>query len=171
MTDLKQDAVINVIENGIKRGINVTIENKCWRAATQLLLSGIDAMAFLDMAQGKQDVASSDFITWVDRYIDLRGQTKVTGADLYGARCAALHTYGISSKMSRTGKCREIGWMNSNCRGMPVMYRSEASKNLVLVSVPALRDFLRGLGQVPGQRLLEQEEGGCRRREAEYLLP
>ena len=96
------------------------------------------------MPANRVDVSSSDFIEWVERYIRFQGTEQLSGIDLYGARCAMLHTYGVKSKASRQGKCRMVAYMDQ-C-ALPVIYSPSVSQDLVLVSIRALRDaFFRGI--------------------------
>lgn len=101
-------------------------------------------MAFLNMPASQEDVKGIDFIKWADRYIEFPCAEKLTGHDLYGARCAMLHTYGVVSKMSREGKCRMIGYMSETVP--EIRYNPNVDENLVLVSVPALAEsFYRAI--------------------------
>jgi len=144
MAELARDPVINAINNGIRRGIEVTIANGCHRSAVVLIYSGMDSMAFLAMPKEQTDVTGKDFIDWADRYIKFRCKDQLTGADLYGARCAMVHTYSVYSRMSREGKARIIGYMD---KSVPeVRYEPAVNKELVLVSVPALAEaFFTGI--------------------------
>ena len=56
MVDPNRDPIINVIHNGIKRGIRVALENNCLPAALILIYSGIDTMAYLNMPADQDDV-------------------------------------------------------------------------------------------------------------------
>src|SRR5579872_5762881 len=146
MSDLRQDPVMNAIHKGIRRGIDLTIENNCLGSAVILILSAIDAMAYISMPEGQENVERKDFIAWSEKYIQFAGTEQLSGADLYGARCAMLHSYGATSRMSRQGECRMIAYMDRS--NPPIRYRPEASKELVFVSVPALRDAVfRGIDQ------------------------
>jgi len=144
VTDLSKDPLINAVHNGIKRGIRVTLENDCLGPAVILILSGIDAMAYLAMPATQNDVIRDDFVTWVEQFIKFPCKEQVTGLDLYGARCAMLHNYGTASELSRKGKCRQVGYMD---KSVPeVRFNRNISKDLVLVSVPALGDaFFSGM--------------------------
>lgn len=144
MTDLSEDPIINAVHNGIKRGIRVTLDNDCLGSAVILILCGIDAMAYLDMPDGQNKVKRSDFVKWAERYIKFPCQEQLTGLDLYGARCAMLHNYGIVSDLSLKGKCRQIGYMS---KSFPeVRFAPNVSKEVVFVSVPALADvFFSGV--------------------------
>lgn len=138
MYDLSKDPIINGINNGIKRGITVAIEGRAYASAAILVYSGIDSMAFLDMPEIKMNVEKNDFIAWADRYIKFPCVEQLSGADLYGARCAMLHNFSIYSRMSQSGECRIVGYMD---KSVPeVQYNPEVSKELVLVSVTALAE-------------------------------
>jgi hypothetical protein len=143
MADLARDPVVNAIHNGICRGINIAVANGCHGSAVVLIYSGMDSMAYLAMPENQTDVSGRDFIEWADRYIKFPCQDQLTGADLYGARCAMVHTYSVHSKMSREGKARLIGYMD---KSVPeVRYNPEVNKQIVLVSVPALAEaFFQG---------------------------
>ena len=144
MNTVSRDPILNVVHHGIKRGIRVALENECYPAAVILILSGIDAMAFLGMPEGRDNVTRRDFVDWADRYVKFPCRQQLTGMDLYGARCGMLHQHGVESALSRAGKCRSVGYRN---RLTPeVKYDPQVSKDLVMVSVPALAEsFLAGV--------------------------
>jgi hypothetical protein len=144
MTDFSRDPIINVVYNGIKKGIRVALENQCYAAAVILIYSGIDTMAYLNMPERQQDVERKDFIEWADRYIKFPCKEQVTGLELYGARCGMVHSYSIISRLSREGICRQIGYMDQSIP--EVAYNPSVSKDLVLVSISALAEaFFNGV--------------------------
>ena len=53
MSELSRDPIINALHNGIKPSIRMTLENDCLDSAVILILSGIDAMAYLGMPPNK----------------------------------------------------------------------------------------------------------------------
>ena len=63
------------------KGINVTLEHDCDASAVILILSAIDAMAYLTMPKDQRDVRPDDFIKWPDQCTQANGlqvgQTKV----------------------------------------------------------------------------------------------
>ena len=144
MPNLQRDSIVNTINQGIRRDIEVALANNCLRAAIILIFSGIDAMTYLDLPENETDVTRGHFIRWCDRYIRFPCQEQLTGADLYGARCSMLHTYGAVSRLSRAGKCRKVGYMD---KSVPEIRANKAiDPTLVLVSVPGLRDaFFAGM--------------------------
>jgi len=55
-----------------------------------------------------------------------------------------LHNYGTASDLSRKGKCRQVAYMDESVP--EVLFDPNVSKDLVLVSVPALADaFFSGV--------------------------
>lgn len=145
MTTFKNDPIVNAIYDGIKRGIEVTLENCCYGSAVKLIYSGIDTMAYLNTPAGQLDVERKDFISWVERYIKFPCKEQLTGLDLYGARCAMLHTYSARSKLSREGKCRMVCYMD---KGIPEIRCKPGIDDLVIVSVSALADaFFKGIDE------------------------
>jgi len=140
----ENDPIQNAIYGGIKRSIQLCMDNNCFAAAVILTYSGIDTMAYLSMPAGQVDVKRGDFVAWCDRYMLLPGDEQIAGLEYYGARCSTLHTYGVESKLSREGKCRRIGYMD---HGIPVI-RTNASANpdFLLLSIKALTSaFLCGV--------------------------
>jgi hypothetical protein len=130
------DPIINSINNGIKRGIQVAFDNKCFGSTVILLYSGIDVMAYINMPAKQEDVTRNDFIDWSDKYIKFSCKEQLTGKDLYGARCAMLHNYSVFSRMSRNSECRTIGYMDHSIP--EVIFNPSVSNSLVLVSIKAL---------------------------------
>ena len=144
MVDLSRDPLVNVVQRGIKEEIRLLLSHDKLRGALLLTLSGVDTMGYLVMDKSKEDVSRSDFITWADRYISFPCKEQVTGLELYGARCAALHNYGTESQLSREGRCRQILWMS---KATPeVAYNPAINPGLVVVSIPALAEaFFAGV--------------------------
>ena len=100
-----RDPINIAIYDGIKRGINVCLQSECFGSAVILTYSGIDTMAFLSMPEKQTDVRRDDFVSWCDKYIRFSGNDQLTGLELYSARCAMLHSYGVESKLTRGGRC------------------------------------------------------------------
>ena len=110
-----------------------------------MIFSGIDTMAYLNMPANQQDVERTDFVAWVERYIKFQCEEKLTGLDLYGARCAMLHNHGARSKLSRNGKCRMVCYMN---QGVPEIRCKPDVMDCIIVSVTALADaFFHGIDE------------------------
>lgn len=137
------DPLTNAVYGSIKTGIEVCLKEMCAGSAIVLIYSGIDTMAFLSMPASQVEVTGVDFANWCDRYIQLPGE-QVTGLELFAARCAVVHTFGIESKLSRQGKCRTIGY--SFVGAHPTVYDPAIEPNFVVLSLDALSQaFFAGI--------------------------
>lgn len=144
MKEPPKESISNVIHEGIKRGIEVLLERKCYGSVVILVYAGMEAMAYLNMPASQQDVTRRDFIAWAEKYIRFPCAEQLTGLDLYGARCSMLHSYSVVSELSRKKKCRMVGYMN---RSVPEVFSNpRVSKDLVMVSVEGLAEaFFKGV--------------------------
>ncbi len=135
------DPLINAIYQGIKRGIQVTYDNECYRACLILIYCGIDAMAYLHLPTNRADVHADDFIQWVERYLSpnlKNSATQVTGEELYSARCAVVHTYTVESRRTKSGSARAIGYTIGG--GQSVVWDATVNPDLILLRLETLRD-------------------------------
>lgn len=144
MQNLAQDPIINVIHNGIKRGIRVALENNCFMDAVILIYSGIDSMAYLGMPETQNDVTRSNFVDWSNDYLRLPGPHAPSGLEFYAARCGVVHSHSASSSLYRDGQVRMLFYM-SECQP-PVRFNPEVDSSIVFISVPALANaFFQGI--------------------------
>ena len=144
--DLARDPIINVIHRGIKADIRVLLEHEAYRGALLLTYAGMDAMAFLLMPLSQAEVRRADFISWADAYIRFPCGDRISGEELYSARCATLHTYGTESSMTRVRGVRQLGYMSD---AVPeVLINPSLDPDFVLVSIPALASaFSQGVDE------------------------
>lgn len=140
----KSDPLNTAVYDGIKRGIRVCFDNECFGSAVILTYSGIDTMAYLGMPENQSSVVRADFIAWCDRYMRFPGREQLDGAELYGARCAMVHTYGVESRMSKRGHCRILGYMDRS--SPPIRYDASVRDDFALVSIESLIEaFFKGI--------------------------
>jgi hypothetical protein len=138
MSGFRDDTHQKVVEDGIKQDIEVVLKHGRYRAAVMLIYAGMASMAYLGLPEGRHEVKSDDFILWAERYIELPIRPSLTGEELYGARCGLLHTSGIESRRSRTGKCRLIGY---SYQGVPKsVFNATIRPNLVMIAIEHLKD-------------------------------
>jgi hypothetical protein len=173
MANLKDDPLYNVIESGIKEDISVTFAAKRYRATIILIYAGIDAMASLAIPETQTEGGKADFVAWAETYIRFPCPEQLTGLDLYGARCALLHSYGFESRHSRKGDCREVSYVD---RCVPeVRYAPSILPHDVVVSIEGLRDaFLTGLNRFLTATLADEQKAllvGNRLKKMVHLLP
>jgi hypothetical protein len=159
------DPVTGAIYDGIKRGITVCMENDCYASAVILLFSGMDAMANLSLPVSQAEVTGADFIAWCDKYIRMPGNEQLTGIELYSARCAVLHTYGVDSKLTRKGTARRLAFMDVSIP--EVRFDPNVDPTFAIVSVAALAlAFFGGIDRFIGDLFSDP----ARKPDAEYRL-
>ena len=135
------DPLINAIYQGIRRGIQVAYDNECFGACLILTYCGIDAMSYMDMPAGQAEVHGEDFIRWAGRYLspNLSNQaTRITGDELYSARCAVVHTYTVESRKTKSGSARTIGYVIGG--NQSIVWDPKVASDMVLIRLETLRD-------------------------------
>jgi len=102
--------------NNIIKSIELCLNAKLQISSLVLLYSGIDIMAWLNRPVSKEFATKEDFIRWVDDYLLPNPNIKCEAIDLYAARCAIIHSYSFSSKLSKRGEAKEIcyAWGKAN---------------------------------------------------------
>jgi len=144
--NLTQDPIAAAIYGGIKKGIKVALDNECFGSALILIYTGIDAMANLDRPAQAQEVRPEDYIRWVDRYIKISSEVKITAEEFYSARCAVLHTYGVESRSTLCRGIRKLIYMVGG--KPPVRFDPSVNEHLVLLDILAFAEaFFAGLDQ------------------------
>jgi hypothetical protein len=89
--------------------IRWAIDSKRNLAAAQLILSAVDIIAGVDRPLEKEDTTGEIFIRWCDEHMAISGTDhKLTGLDLWGARCGFLHGYTPLAKVVREGRARML---------------------------------------------------------------
>jgi hypothetical protein len=137
------DPITNVIHDGLKEPIRELLQRKFYGAALLLTLTTIDIVAWLGTPLGRTRASKHDFARWVERHIELQGNTTISGLEWYGARCGVLHTYSPYSDFNSKG-LRNIGYVEDMTPA--VRYDSAISTELVMVSIHAFVEaFLSGL--------------------------
>ena len=151
-----------MIENGIKHPVHLLLEHRCFPAALILTYSGIEMMAFLNMRPGKRDVTRSYFIDWADQYMapylpqDASGQ-RITGKDLYGARCSALR--GTDSRLAREGHCQVIRYV-----------AADAGDSVTIAVEELVGAFFRAIDSFLAQVLVDESRAATVTNRLEQML-
>lgn len=98
------------------KAVRLCLENDLRLPALVLIYSGIDAWAWLGRPVDKASVTRADFIEWVERYMLKEGVLHCNATDLYGARCAVLHSVTAESTLSERAEARWIwySWGDAN---------------------------------------------------------
>jgi len=158
MTEISKEHILKIVQSDIKNPIKIVLKNKSFRSAVILILTGIDTMAYLSMPAGKKNQDCYDFIDWTEKYILFKGKEKLSGLELYIARCIILHSYSDYSTLLSLGDCRTIEFTDqSDTKALE--YDSKESKNTVRVSAHALSDaFFKGVDRFFDDLFLNNEK-------------
>ncbi len=102
--------------NFIIKSIELCLTTKLQISSLVLLYSGIDIMGWLNRPVSKHHKSKEDFIRWIDDYLLPSPNIKCEAIDIYAARCAIIHSYSFSSKLSKKGEAKEIcyAWGKAN---------------------------------------------------------
>jgi len=68
--------------------------------------------------------------------------------ELYSARCATVHNYGSESELTKSGKCRQIGFFVSNHPevDMEPVFNDTVSSGLLMIEISTFaRAFMRAM--------------------------
>jgi hypothetical protein len=107
-------------------------------AALAMIFVGIDTMAWLSLPLGEDSVRRAHFCAWVDSYLkaDQEQPYQYVGIDVYAARCAMLHHYGIMAELhNNPNPPKKFGYLDNG------PHRTDGSE-LVLISIAVLvHDF------------------------------
>lgn len=72
-------------------------------AAVTMAYVCMDTMAFLSIPVGQKSQTRSDFIAWVNTYLEAHPDQlyQYDGTDVYAARCSVLHAFGAEADLHR----------------------------------------------------------------------
>lgn len=129
---------MNAIDQfGMETVDSITILFKANRnvQALVVLYSAIDTLAWASLSTG--DVSRSDFCRWVNVYLKPESELGCSAEDLYGARCAILHSSTAESKMSRDGRVKEL-WYAESPKGVLRLeaYAKQTGQDAKIVYLP-----------------------------------
>ena len=88
--------------------IDLLYKAQLFGQATVLMYSAIDTMGLLDAPTSQDTANGASFKAWASKYILNDPILPFSDVDLWGARCAVLHTFTTASDLSNAGKAKEI---------------------------------------------------------------
>jgi hypothetical protein len=120
--------------------ISFAIQSNRELIAAQLILAAIDIFAGLSRPRSQEYTNGDQFITWCEKYMLLEGRCyRLTGQDLWGARCGFLHGYTPISNIFRQGRAKMLSYVDDANEDI---ITSEEVDDLVIVSLTALYKYL-----------------------------
>ncbi|MDE1892380.1 MAG: hypothetical protein KGI13_07785 [Betaproteobacteria bacterium] len=110
-------------------------------ATVIMVYVAIDSMAFLSMPEWRTKQNQNDFIAWVNMYLKASPESvyQYDGRDVYGARCAILHSYSIDAYYHQQNS--EVKMFAYHDGGRHE-YNAEIDNRLIVIGVNSLvNDF------------------------------
>lgn len=98
----------------MRRAVELCLQEDLWEPALILMLSFVDACAWLARPKDHPDVKVEDFVAWVNAYLLPESRLECTAEELYGARCGLLHSLTGESRLHRQEKIRKIFWSRAS---------------------------------------------------------
>ncbi|HDY7429420.1 TPA: hypothetical protein RQJ38_004552 [Vibrio vulnificus] len=98
---------LSVIES-----VDLLHQNKFMGQALTIIYSTIDACGLLDAPDFQDKATGNTFKSWVNKYMLEDDALECNADDLWGARCAVLHTHTSTSDLSKANKVREIQYIS-----------------------------------------------------------
>lgn len=116
-------------------------------ATAIMVYLGIDVMAFLSMPAGQARQTRDDFIAWVNEYLKAAPEStyQYDGRDVYGARCAMVHTYSIEADYHQQNPdVKRFGYHD----GGQHAYNPHVNPGLAIIGINSLvHDFTGAVGR------------------------
>jgi|LakMenEpi03Aug12_release.lakeMendotaPanAssembly.Ray.scaffolds.fasta_scaffold414771_2 hypothetical protein len=105
------------------RAMEKSLESKWVLPALTLTYCFIDNMAYLAADETEIRVRPR-FERWVAEWMLSRGRLSCEASDLYGARCAVVHTWSAESSVSEKGEAKHILYYYGNADSAPLHDRA-----------------------------------------------
>lgn len=106
-----RDSVEEMISKYVSSTVEATTvlyEKSLFGHLLVVIYSSIDTLGLLDAPSNQVSASGESFKNWVKKYLVSQDGIEFNELDLWGARCAVLHSFTTQSDLSRSGKAREI---------------------------------------------------------------
>ena len=147
MQQSSPEEVLSKTLRQITESIEILLEKRHSQSVLILLFTTIDILGSLIRPKSDLDTHSHFFKKWADDYMIAPSHLPFTSEELWGVRCGLLHTHTPSSKLSRTGKIRQIHFFRgSSLQYEQAMRTHESQKNVLYVNIDELYEhFKKGI--------------------------
>ena len=156
--------------------VDILHQRKLMGQVLTIIYSSIDACGLLDAPNAQEKATGKTFKTWVDKYMLSDSSLECTSDDLWGARCAVLHTHTSASDLSKASKVRELQYISGPPEHPVVAVFIEASKDIgngqnIGINIDILvMEFLEAISKFSQDFSVRVEESDvCRQRAAQIL--
>jgi hypothetical protein len=128
-------------------------------AGLVLLHSAFDIISSLSRPIAAADTSRSVFEDWINAYMLPDSGLKCRASDIYSTRCGLLHTLSLSSRGSRSGKARQLSFLNkeSGVDGLQAICKRRGH-NIIIVAISTYRRaFFKGIARFTDQIKQDKE--------------
>ncbi len=113
----------------IVNSISLLYEKNLYGQIIIIIYSSIDTMGLLNAPPSQTSASGGSFKNWVKNYILSYPNIEFNEEDLWGARCAVLHSFTSESDLSKANKVREIQYISGKNDGMEPLLNQMRSLN------------------------------------------
>ena len=138
---MQQDNPYASVALGMLRELKAVLKGEALSSAVIVTFSFMDAMAWLVLEKGREQVKAVDFERWVDAYLktDEPTEYQYTGLDVYQAKCAISHTYSAQHDRKNKRNPKTFSYWD----GRTHRFNPDIDPRLVIISAPLLvHDFM-----------------------------
>lgn len=157
--------------------VGILHQKKLMGQALTIIYSSIDACGLLNAPDTQEKATGQTFKAWVNKYMLADLPLEYNADDLWGARCAVLHTHTLASDLSNASKVRELQYISSPPEHPIVEAFISASKDIgngksIGVNIDLLViDFLQAISKFSKEFSQRAEQSEiCRNRASKILL-
>jgi len=119
--------------------------------ALTLLYTGIDVMASLEAPKG--EAINVYFQRWVNDYLLKAVPLSCSSLELWGARCAILHTFTAESNYSQRGQAKEVYYAHSGAQAADLAaVNAHLNRNAIVITI---EDLMTGFYQAVLRYLID----------------
>lgn len=162
--------------NSVVEAVDLLFQKKLIGQALTIIYSSIDAFGLLNAPENQETATGQTFKAWVNKYMLVYDSLEYSADDLWGARCAILHTHTSESYLSKASKVREIQYISGPSEH-PVVKRAIsiskdlANGNYILINVDLLViNFLNAIGKFSKEFAEHAKQSEvCRKRASKIL--
>lgn len=162
--------------NSVVEAVDLLHQKMLLSQALTIIYSSIDACGLLNAPDLQEKSTGTTFKAWVEKYMLISNTLECSADDLWGARCAVLHTHSSISDLSKASKVREIQYISGPPEDLKVKAFIAAAKdigdrNSIMVNIDLLIiDFVDAIGRFSKEMTQRIEQSEVCRQRASYVL-
>ena len=116
--------------HSVVEAVDILHQKKLMGQVLTIIYSSIDACGLLDAPINQEKATGTTFKNWVNKHMLSDHTIECSADDLWGARCAVLHTHTTTSDLSKASKVKELQYISGPPEHPLVIAFLEASKDI-----------------------------------------